>query len=354
MLRFLAATLAVALLSPHALAAEPTRGNAFNPDISFNFLGWYRRGTRGNFPGAPEPNGFALQEGELQLTSNVDPYFRAVGTVAIAPDGSGGFEVDPEEVFLETISLPAVTLKAGKFKAALGRHNALHAHAFPFIEAPLIHQAVLGEEGLSDNGVSASALVPAPWFLEVTAQALANGAPTAFGSTEPNAAIGVGRVRSLWDLSEATTLDLGLSVANGANASGGSTQLYALDLTAKWRPAEGGKYHALVASAEYLSASEHYDDAGTALGRLGGLATWLQYQFAQRWWAQARVEWLGVPRPEGGDTTARQSALLAFLPSEFSGFRLQYDRLDDEQPDDEHRVTLQWNISIGAHPAHAY
>jgi hypothetical protein len=352
------ALVAVSLLAslPALAQKPPSRGNSFNPDISLNFLGGYRRSTRGNFPGAAQPNGFDFQEAELQLAADVDPYLRAVGIIAVAPDGAGGFEADPEEVYLETLSLPVVTLKAGRFRASVGRHNPLHAHAFPFIDAPLIHERLLGEEGLRDNGASAAVLLPAPWFLELTAQALASGTPTVFGSAEPNSTVGVARLRSLWDLSDSATLDLGVSAAGGGNSAAADTALYGVDLTGKWRPTEGGKYQALIATAEYLAASDHFDAAapGASRGPLGGLAAWLQYQFAQRWWAQARVEWLGIPRPEGADRVRRQSALLAFLPSEFSGFRLQYDHLADSGPTPEHKVALQWNISIGAHPAHAY
>lgn len=89
---------------------------------------------------------------------------------------------------------------------------------------------------------------------------------------------------------------------------------------------------------------------------LGGVATWVQFQFAQRWWAQLRGEWTGVPVGlDSGPNERKQSVLLGFFPSEFSGFRAQYDHLGATGlGQDDHRFTVQWNISIGAHPAHSY
>jgi hypothetical protein len=81
----------------------------------------------------------------------------------------------------------------------------------------------------------------------------------------------------------------------------------------------------------------------------------VQYQFSQRWWAQARYEYVGAPQESGFAAQTKQSALLGFFPSEFSGLRLQYDHLRVAGAErDEHTIAFQYNISIGAHPAHAY
>ena len=51
----------------------------------------------------------------------------------------------------------------------------------------------------------------------------------------------------------------------------------------------------------------------------------------------------------------KESVLLAFLPSEFSGLRLQYDYIQDRaRTRNDHTIAFQYNITIGAHPAHAY
>ncbi len=80
----------------------------------------------------------------------------------------------------------------------------------------------------------------------------------------------------------------------------------------------------------------------------------LKYQLAQRWYAQYRYDYLGLNKSKAIAPIKRHTGLIAFLPSEFSGVRLQYETIDDGQAKDEKRISLQLNISIGAHPAHAY
>ncbi|MCM2322611.1 MAG: hypothetical protein NDJ90_05065 [Oligoflexia bacterium] len=326
-------------------------GKGLNPDTGVNFLGLYRKSVRGNDPASARPNGFHFQEAELQFSADVDPYLRAVGLFSV---GEG---IEPEEVYAETLSLPALTLRLGKFKAALGRHNLLHTHAFPFIDAPLVNEALLGEEGLNDVGASGSVLLPAPWFAELTLQAMAGGSETLYGSGNPNHLVGVAQWKNLWDLTDDSTLEWELFGTLGNNRFDRRTHAYGTDLTFKWRPSVGGKYRSVTWTTEYLNGLI----AGNAVGgepvfgpRLGGLSTWLQYQFAERWWAQGRMELLGHPRSEGVEPARKQSVLLGFFPSEFSGFRLQYDHLSQTGQPDDHSVAFQWNISIGAHPAHLY
>lgn len=328
-----------------------SRGKAFNPDIGVNFLGLLRDSSRGSDPSSAFADGFAFQEAELQFAADVDPYLRAVATFAIE-QADGEYEIGPEETYLDTISLPVVSFRLGKFYAAFGRHNLLHTHAFPFIDRPVILEQAFGEEGLNELGVSGSVLLPTPWFLEITAQGFSGTNTSLFGSANASDYSGVAHLKNLWDLSETSTLELGASGLTGANSFDAQTQGWGADLTFKWRPTESGKYHSLAWSTEYLSVNRESDPAGE---RLGGIASWIQYQFAQRWWVQARAEFVGIPKEADASFTQKQSALLGFFPSEFSGFRLQFDHLkvsSDENP--EYRVALQWNVSIGAHPAHHY
>lgn len=353
-------TASLTIVSAHARDLK-----AFNPDISVNFLGLVQQGTglsdnRSN----PEHNGLRLQEAELQFSSDVDVYFRAVALFSVgqsdstaAADGSVEFGIDPEEIYLETLSLPGITLRAGQIKLALGKHNRLHTHAFPFIDAPLFQTALIGEEGLNENSVSAAVLLPANWFSEITFQAFSASNADLFNSTQSGSIGGLARLKNLWDLSDDTTLELGFSGARAKNSLEQNASVWGSDLTVKWRPALGGKYQSLIWNAEYLCANRKglTDGTGEDIAKLGGLATYAQYQFAERWWVQARAEILGLPKPVAVSRITKQSAVISFLPSEFSGVRLQYDHQRTEsQEKADHTVALQYNISIGAHPAHAY
>lgn len=346
------------ILHINGVVAQTKSSNTFNPDISANFLGLWGNGSAISDDPITSPHrGFSLQETEFQFAANVDPYSKAVMTFAIAQeDGEESYSIDPEEVYLETISLPNVTLRAGKFKLAVGKHNQLHTHAFPFIDAPLIHQQLLGDEGLNESGVSASFLFPTSWYSEVIVQAFSLRNEKLFGSEKSSDTGGLLKFKNLWDLNQDLTLEFGTSGMIGKNRMDKSSSVIAADLTFKWRPAEGGKYQAFIWSTEYLQGDRKgtVDANGKPLARLGGLASWLQYQFAERWWVQTRYEYLGIVREDVIPFQTKQSLLLGFFPSEFSGLKLQYDHITTQGSDSQYAILLQYSISIGSHPAHAY
>jgi hypothetical protein len=343
-----------------ALSAFGADGKPFNPDLSVNFLGLAQSGTSysSDRNQSSRHNGLQLQEAELQFLSDVDPYFRANALLSISQqDGKTDYGIGPEEVFLESISLPYVTIRAGKFKMALGKHNQLHTHAFPFIDPPLISQKLLGDEGLNENAVSGAGLIPLPWYSELTLQAFSLSNTSIYGTYNSGDVGGLAHLKNLWDLNDDTTVELGLSGTAGKNQTNQLGSIIAGDLTFKWRPALGGKYHALIWSTEYLYGQRNglVDASGNSLRNLGGVASWLQYQFAERWWVQARGEYVGTQRSAAIPVVTKESALIALLPSEFSGLRVQYDYIQDRaRSRNDHTVALQYNITIGAHPAHAY
>lgn len=351
-----------------AIAASGSRGNTFNPDIGINTLVLFQNSNRGESSIAPERNGISLQEAELLFSADVDPYWRFASTFSLHQEFNPAttereYVFEPEEAYAETLSLPSVIARLGKFKAAFGKHNQLHTHAFPFIDAPLAQQALLGDEGLNDVGASVSALMPAPWFSEVTLQGLSGQGEGVeyFASPRANDVVGVLHLRNLWDLSDDLTFELGASGASGKNPDESSTNLYGADLTFKWRPG-GSRARALVFSNELIAR----DQNRAAFGEQGrGFASWVQYQFNPRWWTQVRGEYLQMKEQDPAlavtapdeilpDFSRKQSLLVGFVPSEFSAVRLQYDHLADGSEDDEHKVMLQFNYSIGAHPAHVY
>lgn len=354
------AAISITLNSSLISAQTSAPASSMNPDISLSVLSDYKHSKRS---GSKAEGGFSLSEAELQFSSNIDPYLRGVALFSVHPSeahadtdtpaaepAEKAYAIEPEEVYLETLALPYVTLKAGRFHTALGRHNSLHTHAYPFLDAPLIHQRLLGEEGLTESGLSAALLAPVPWFSEVTVQAVQGDSPTLFSSESMTDAAEIYRWRNLFELSDESTLDVGLSGAQGANFYQGRSTVQGADLSWKWRPTTGGKYTAVILAAEYLQGKV---EGRTTETELKGYATWLQYQFAERWWIQARTEKAENPQ-EAGLKQTKESALIAFFPSEFSGLRLQYDVLHEKEQKDQQTLWLQAQFIIGAHPAHAY
>ncbi len=363
----------LAIAIPYASFAQSK--NNFNPDISVNALMLYQNSNRGSDENVEPQNGATLQEAEIQFTADVDPYSKFMATFSLHPEidtltipHSAEYVIDPEELFVETLQLPQLSIRAGKFKTPFGRHNQLHTHAFPFIDAPLINDVLLGEEGLNDIGISAAYLIPGmPWYSEATGQILSGRTegPDYFNSRSPNASVYLMHLKNLWEVSEEASIELGLSGVEGKNSfqnqaslyQQGDTKFLGLDFTLKWRPLVGGKGRAIYWSTEYI---DRQIDRPMSKNSGKGYATWIQYQLAPRWWAQARSEYLQV---EDTDSVAplanpphqrKYTALVAFLPSEFSGLRLQYSNLYDGGEKPEQKFLLQFNAMIGAHPAHAY
>lgn len=351
----------LALVSSFASAAPV--GSA-NPDISVNALMLYKNSNRGLDPNLENRNGFGLQEAEMQFASDVDPYWRFVGTFSLSqevdkdkqaqtpPVYESKYVFEPEEAYAESLDFSRVTVRVGKFKAALGKHNQLHTHAYPFIDAPLQNRVLAGDEGLNDVGVSVATLLPFSWFSEIMLQGFSGqgGELDYFKPTSANNSVGLLHLKNLWDLSDTLTAELGVTGASGGNSFGSSTNFYGADLTFKWRES---LEKALVWSTEFLRR-----DLSASANETGqGVASWLQFQPARRWWFEARGEYLEVRNASlatGAPFQRKQSLVAAFDPSEFSEIRLQLDHLSDDKAVDENRGLLQFNYTIGAHPAHAY
>lgn len=341
-----------------------SKGKQFNPDVSANLLGLYQSGDLSRDRNVSPHSGFSLQEAEVQFTSDIDVYFRGQAMFSLKQT-AGAWGIDPEEVFLETISLPRVTVRVGKFFMGMGKHNQLHEHAFPFIDAPLINEQLFGDEGLNEVGVSAAVLLPTDWYSEIFLQGFQPSSNVFYnmsGGTGPdsNAPAGLVRWKNLLELSDSLTGELGLAGSMGRNEFDMTSSVYGADLTFKWRPTVGGKYQALIWSMEYLTADRKgFTDptSGASTEKLGGLATWIQYQFAERWWVQGRYDTVGLSRSDAASQPKinRESFLVGFFPSEFTGLRAQYSLQSTEGASKtDHVFALQFNVSIGAHPAHAY
>ena len=142
--------------------AQEAKKSRVNPDISLNTLFTYTGGSEAN-TSTENPAGFALQEAELRLTSNIDTYFRGDVILAIEKE-NGEYALHPEEVFVDTLQVPGVTFRMGKFYPYWGRSNQWHTHSLPFVDANQTKEFIFGEEGFNEVGLAVSYLLPTPWY----------------------------------------------------------------------------------------------------------------------------------------------------------------------------------------------
>lgn len=331
-----------------------------NPDISLNALFLYRHGNMGSEVTDEARNGFLLQEAELRVTSNIDPNFRGDVVLALEQEvdedsGEAGFHLEPEEAFVDTLSIPNFTLRMGKFYSYWGRSNQWHTHSYPFIDAPLTKEAIFGEEGLNETGIAISYLVPTPWYFEVVVQGVSGENEKVFGSESQNDIARILYIKNLWELNDDSTLEWNLAAGQGQNANDNQNTIYNSAFTYKWKPAQATDKQSFTLTTEYTVAEKLLDESNNNLGRTAAMSTWAQYQFNRSWLAQIRTEKVEYMEKSTNNVLQKNSALFGYVSSEYAVLRLQLDRIDDPNLEEvESRGSLQLNISMGAHPAHTY
>ncbi len=302
--------------------------------------------------GAAIEDGWGVQEIEAQFTSFVDPHVKA--NVMLGMHGSAGFEL--EEAYVLTLGMPAdLALKAGKYFASFGRHNQLHKHQYPFIEAPLVNESLFGEESLNEVGAELSWLAPVDWYAELIGGVYNGDNPVLFGSEEGWDLAYLGRLHNQLDINDATTFELGASALFGSRTIEElhddivedveqSNSVFGVDARIKWKPLEAARHQMFVIEGEFLTGSVGEED-------LSGGHALAQYQFAKGWIAEAGFDWL----TEHEETASRIRAILAFVPTEFQLLRLQFaSKSHPDEEDAENSVSLQYSFTIGSHPAHSY
>ena len=361
-LRMLACLLVALALVPEIAMAQASNAmysNLANPAIGMNALF-----TGKAVPTLNQPYGLGFDEAEISLLSVVDPYWTFASNIVFLPDHT----VDPEEIWARSVNIPSVQLKLGKLRGTFGKHGLLHTHAFPFIQAPIVMPNTIGEEGFKDPGVEAAWLTPLPWYVELTAGAyqaigVSDDNPLDFGSTRHDNIPLLGHLKSLVDVNDATTFELGVSTLQGRGTDGNLHAAYGGDVTFRNVPARNSNRHGWILMSEYLQKGTR---AGGSYAREqdGGYASF-QYRLSQVWWTgvraeQARDSFTDFMVDEAGaavpGTVHRGSVNIAWTPSEFSFIRLEYSHSKASagvHPTDD-RILLQLSYTIGYHPAHAY
>ncbi len=395
------ACLALMSLSAAAQTGSAGSGTAFNPKISLILVGTYAdygstaEPDVGGVVLGPEtefkPAGLSLGESELVVESNVDTLFHAKAIIALENE-DGETVVAVEEAYADTLTLPAgLSLKFGRFLSDIGYLNRVHAHAWEFVDAPLVYRALLATQ-LRDDGVQLRWVAPTDLFIEMGAEALRGQGFPAGGDPRDGVNGYTGFLHLGGDVGLGGSWRLGLShlKADADNrATGedvttlftGDSDVSIADFVFKWAQDGNPANRNLVFNAEYFHRKEdgnlEYDpdlvvpdnQTSTYSGKQDGYYAQLIYQFIPRWRVGVRYDRLtadnAVSNPAAGtslETLAdnsfdpqRMSAMVDFSNSEFSRVRLQYNR-DESRPggEDDDQVFLQYILSLGAHAAHQF
>ena len=396
--------------SAEAPMPEPSMGGrnsaaAFNPAMSVILGGNYANTSQdpdtyriaGFIPSGgdvgPGDRNFNLGESELTLSANIDPYFFGNLTASI----NGDNEIEVEEAYFKTIAVPdGFVIKGGRFFSGFGYLNEQHAHAWDFVDQPLVYQAFFGGQ-LSQNGVQVKWVAPTVLFMEFGAE---TGSGQEFPGTRRNrnslnGATLFGHLGG--DIGDSTSWRAGVSWVDldaedrtyddvdqfglpVVNSFTGKSRTWVGDVTFKWSPHGNPIQHNLKFNAEYMRRTEDGDLAFDVdnLALSGNYDTtqsgWYAqsvYQFMPRWRFGARYDALdsgtthigliddgllppgAFPLLEGANPT-RVTVMLDWSPSEFSRLRAQYAWDDARDTDTDRQFQLQYIYSIGAHGAHKF
>jgi len=323
-----------------------------NPNISVigDFQGLYRSYGEHHYDAV-------LNEVEFSFESTIDPYAKANFYYSIGEDpATGEFTSEVEEGYLTTLALPAhLQLKAGRFKQDVGRINPIHSHALPIIDLPDAYLNFFGEEGLKGDGLSLSWLVPNhSFYQELTFEGTSVSDNASFTRDRM---LFLGHLKNFWDLSDNATLELGLSGMNGENAFGKSTNLYAIDLTYKWKPVQYNTYKSMAFQNEIYFSHANLDSATV---NSKGFYSMLTYQLSKRLFLTGRYDYTNAPYNQAL-VQQSGSATLGWYATEFQKIEIagKYTSINEPINDfsnDQNfaQVYLRWIFIIGSHGAHQY
>lgn len=394
--------MAIAVLLSHGLPALAAgTGNneaAFNPAFSLILSGTYGELQRDaaipatGFAMNPNPGhtqGFNIGESEMGISANIDPEYRGVATLALAAEGG----VSVENAFVQTTALgEGLNLKFGRFFSGLGYLNEQHAHAWDFVDQPLVY-ASLWNNQLGEDGVQLKWLAPSELFIEVGGE-LGKGRGFPGSNTAKNGS-GAGVVfvhvgddigvehswragASLHQTSRVAVESTGVTDLAGNKVTDlftGNSQTAGLDFVWKYSPNGNVANRYVKLQAEYFSRKESgnlsYDTAGvnvadTFSNTQSGFYVQSVYQFMPRWRLGARYDRLdpGVAQvgllnvakviSDYAFNPTRSSVMLDYSPSEFSRLRVQVANDQSRKGLQDNQFFVQYIMSLGAHGAHSY
>ena len=361
-------------------APAGANGNAFNPAINLILIGSYgahsiepERLQRSGFPfvgeGGPPEQGFSLGESELSFAANIDDKFYGQFTLALGAEGSDT-ELGIEEAYIETNALPGgFTLRTGRFFSNLGYLNSHHTHTDRFFDRPLVYQALLGNQYL-DDGVQLRWVAPTDLFVELGGEVFRGGNFPAGGARRDGAGVKTAFAHVGGDLGTEHSWLAGISVldaktADAADGFSGDNTLYIADATWKWAPQGNFSDSGITLRGEFVldDRNGQFHDALDPgrdqdwIGQRRGAYLEGVYRINRRWetgyrydqlWADAEGPFASTHDPK------RHSLMLTWLNSEFSLLRLQLARELASAGQSDESLTLQYQMSLGAHGAHKF
>ena len=368
-------------------------GNDFNPSIGVILNGKYQsfsqnasemKGFSVPEEGERGKEGIALDESEINFSSNIDDKFFGSLTAAIVNE-NGVDKIELEEAFIETrpeLGLPiGFSLKAGRAFWNVGYLNEHHTHEDDFADRPLSYRIFLNN-GFNDDGIEASYILPTNIFMQIGGGIFRGDdfpSGTAQGDNADNhslfARIGgdIG-MKHNWrfGLSKIKSNSAGRSSNENTITFIGDSDLFIVDLRYDFSPTGNSRNQMITVQGEYFIREEAgtYEDTASNTGKVlfdDSDDSWygqIIYKFNPRWrlgYRYSRLNTSDTPSGLVGSNLDAENynpyintAMIDWSNSEFSRLRLQYNQDKTVNNQTDNQVILQYVVSLGAHGAHKY
>lgn len=313
-------------------------------------------------------NRFAARELEVGLSASVDHLGRGILSVA-SHDENGEQVAELHEAYLAMDNfLPRTSLRLGKMFFDVGRLNTIHRHDWSFSTAPIVHEALLGEEAASDTGAELRFLMPWPFWQELSVGVFNGrtfGHAHSEGDPKQNPLVTV-HLKQFVELGTNWGTQFGFSYLRWHPTENPNrvTQQSGIDAILKWKKGKLASFQWLseVWYRETRQKNERpFDTPGPPVETFVGGYTFIEYQFHENWFAGIRLDGLTEPNKRGqlGYTipngSVAESLIVTFKPSEFSYFRVTGERSTDiESGEKTYQASFQATFIVGAHPSHVY
>jgi len=350
----------------------------FDMGIAGDFVGSFaphnvQKSGAGTF--GAETNRFFPREVEVALFGQVDPFARAEVRIEASETSPGtDTQVSLAEANMTLLTLPyGFQAKLGQMRNRYGLTNPIHEHDLPYVDRPNVLRNFFGDEGLVEKGVEVT-WVPdfLPFYLEALAGVFNGDNSTAFGYGRITQPLVTGRLRTFFELSDTSAIQLGISGATGQTPDRLSSTILGYDMKYKYRP-EGWLHPLLTVSSEGLYSMRRVEELVTVDDNVVGKKStrdafgWYlqgEVQPVRRWAFGARYDASQFPTQPGFEWAI--GPYVSFFPSEFLRFRLGYkyterDRTqitpfnqNDATARAVNEVFFQASFVLGAHPAHPF
>lgn len=361
--------------APYSLYGQRGPGQLlFDIGLVGDFVGNFtsrnvERAAAGTFPG--RENRFFPREVEINLFGRIDPYAEGMVRFEFAEEFENGervIQTKLAEAYLTLLTMPFGTrLSLGQVPVRFGALSHLHREALPQPDSPQVLLRFLGEEQFRETGAELSWIAPTPFFLETVFGVFNGDNETSFGRGRIREPLVTGRVRTFFELTDTSALQLGASVASGLTADEFRSTLVGFDAKYKYRPE--GWLHPLFTLAGEGLLSIRDTRVGDGIDspfedrtrRRFGWYAYGEVQPSRRWAGGVRYDWTEYPLESGHEWAVEP--YLAFMASDFLRFRVAYKHTDRSVPIVTDRgvrirsfdeVLLQATFFLGAHPVHPF